>query len=68
MVSSNSLYFDFNCLPPSFLIAHNLVYRPFGFCAEFLAERVYNEYLIPVVVSSALCVHCMQLSSATSSV
>ena len=39
-------------LPP-FPIAHTVICRPFGLCAEFLAERVYNEYLIPVVVSTA---------------
>ena len=38
---------------PSFPIAHTVICRPFGLCAEFLAERVYNEYLIPVVVSTA---------------
>ena len=25
--------------------------RPFGNCAEFLLDRVYQKYLIPVVVS-----------------
>ena len=28
--------------------------RPFGYCAEFLVERVYEEFLIPVVVRFAV--------------
>ena len=28
-----------------------IICRPFGHCAEFLVERVYEEVLIPVVVS-----------------